>query len=624
MENNAIFNTLSYKIFYSVAQEYIEKYDAENFENGIDSTDAPVNIAPAVNIPQTNNSATTSPMSSTVSASEPVDYQIEESNNTTRNIIISLLVLIVGGIIAWFAFFSGNSKNNPLGVQKPKWKKFAMVNAIDVMLFKEADTSSPNLKLAVERLDGCMPGEKMLWEGDKVPRGYDANNYPVEINTVFPVLDESDEWYKVYIGAGEIREAYLQKKYSQEVKPEPITKEIIDKVINRDYQTYKLVDKGEFANLYIERYMDEMGDGETVAVGVLTDGCIVIPDACYFLPRKSDSTGVDMRNDSNSSEYKPWNLYAPESYWKPSSYDMEGIFDVSLLKNEDIQKIVMAVRPQGETASTVYYYFPTVATDRFISFEYSFSPAAAVEAEEDNVVTKYEEDDKNLMAEIGGKMVNTGISGYAGLEVLLSADLDGDSSLECVVRILSGGTYIEPLFVVTYNADEDKFIKSGDLEYMDEPTIEENGSTNLLLQRTGLRWMKYALEDHKLKKVEDQIKSVGSVHKTIEMDNCYGDEETGDVKVAIDFDGDGVDDELAFHRGMSNAEGEGRWMQLTTVVLSDGSSYNIEINAAKFSILNEKTNGMPDFIGDNYLYRWNGNNYESYGWDGNNFVRKGL
>lgn len=553
--------------------------------------------------------------------SESDTYVEVDRNYTLYYIIGGVVAAVLLAVAGWWFYSHNNSDNNPLGVQKPKWEKFVKVNTGDVKLYKEADTSSHNLKLAVERIDGCMPGEKMLWDGDKVPRGYDSNDYPVEVNTVFPVIDENDEWYKVYIGTGEIRETYLQKKNCDEVRPEPITKEIIDKVNRGDYNTYYLVDKGEFTNLYIERKFDEMGDGEGVSVGVLTEGCIVIPDVCYFLPRKSDSAGVEMRDDSNSTEYKPWELHAPESYWKSSTYDPEGIFDVSLLKNEDIQKIVMAIRPQGETASTVYYYFPTVATDRFFSFQYSFSPAATVEVEEDKIVTKYEEDGNVLIAEIGGKKIYTEISGYDGLEVLLSTDLDGDGSLECVVKIESDGTFIEPLFVVSYNSEEDKFIKSGDLEYMDEPTVEENNGASVLLQRTGLRWIKYALEDRKLKKVEEEIKSAGTVRKTIEMDNCYGEEETGDVKVTLDFDGDGFDDELTFHRGMSHADGEGKWMQLTTVTMSGGNSYNVELNAAKFSILNETTNGMSDIIGDNYLYRWNGSNYETYGWDGKNLVK---
>lgn len=182
MEKNEIFNTLSYKIFYSVAQEYIKKYEEEIDEIVTDSAEVSSGTEATANVPKPI-APDAAPAVSTPSgsASDNVDNQNEKTNNITRNIIIALSVLIVGGAIAWFAFFSGGSKNNPLGVQKPKWEKFVMVNAEGVMLFKEASTTSPNLKHAVERLDGCMPGEAILWSGEKAPRGYDVDDYNVEM-----------------------------------------------------------------------------------------------------------------------------------------------------------------------------------------------------------------------------------------------------------------------------------------------------------------------------------------------------------------------------------------------------------------------------------------------------------
>lgn len=44
-----------------------------------------------------------------------------------------------------------------------------------------------------------------------MPRGFSVENYRVIVNDVFPVVDENTDFYKVYIGVGEIQEAYLQK-----------------------------------------------------------------------------------------------------------------------------------------------------------------------------------------------------------------------------------------------------------------------------------------------------------------------------------------------------------------------------------------------------------------------------
>lgn len=553
-----------------------------------------------------------------------LDIEQDEENDDKKK-----WYFIIGGIVAaiwlavggWWFFSHHNGNNNPLGVQKPKWEKFVMVNAIDVMLYKEADTSSPNLKLAIERFDGCMPGEKMLWEGDKVPRGYDANNYPVEINTVFPVLDENDEWYKVYIGTGEIREAYLQKKYSDEVKAEPITKEILAKV-NKDV-TYKLVDKGEFANLYLERYSDEMEYGETIAVGVLTDGSIVMPDVCRFCPIKSDSTGVDMRKEGYLPEYKRWNFYAPESYWKPSSYDMDGIFDVSQLKNEEIQKIVMAIRPQGETASTIYYYFPTVATDRFISFEYSFSPAAAVEIEEGKAaVTDFRVEGEKLIATVDGEDREVDLD-FGNIELFGVKDLDGDGNMEAVIsHFMSGanGAPVDCPFVVYYDADSDKFKKTDEMKltYENEPTFEGSDGTITMVQREGLRMIRYAFEGGKLIVKDDEFKNVGSVVGKVTLDELFSNKEDGEKSISVDYlDDDDVTLTFAYE---SSGHYHGFKMALKKMEFPNGKVIDTDFSADTFKFLKEKTDGMPDFIGDNYLYRWDGSRYVSLGWDGNKFV----
>lgn len=611
MEDQSIFNTLSYKIFYSVAQEYIEKYDADNIgESDIENADEN-------NMPQTEVS--------NVTPEEPQHtsevMQFDEPDKTKRNVFIALLVLVVVGAVAWFAFSNGNSKNNPLGVQKPKWEKFVVVDMDGYKFYKEADTSSPNMQVAVEKNAKYAPDVIRLWRGEKAPRKYEVDDCYNVKDEVYPVIDESAGWYKVYIGPGEISEAYIQSSCCREVKPEPITKEIIEKVKTDEGYTHKFVEKGEFANLYIESGRNNEDDSEYVNVGELTEGCIVVPLSCSFAPYKNDVADVDMNNVSETPDSKSWQLTCPESYWKTSPDYESGMFDVTQLKDTDIRKIVMAVRPSGNTDSKVWYYFPTVADDRFIEFEYSFSPAAASEVEEDKAVTKYEVKNDMLMAEINGEMVNTEVDGEMGIDLLGTFDLDGDGSMECAVWVNSGGNIVNPAKVITYDVENDKFVEAGDLEYTEAPTVEDKDGKTVLLQRAGLRWILYAMEDHKLKRVEDEVKMVGSVRNTIEVDNIYGEDEQGDVKITQDFDGDGNDDELTFSRDLSHAGGYGQWMGLNTVVLADGTSHDLGLMAAKFNILNQTTNGMPDIIADNYLYRWDGSGYESYVWDGNNIVK---
>lgn len=617
-----IFNTLSYKIFYSVAEEYIAKYDVDNIERE-DGTDADTaesaQTAPLPDVPQA---------AAHEAAPTIFDSDIKtKPNNNTRNIIIAVVALIVAGAAAWFVFSGSDSKNNPLGVQKPKWEKFAMVKVGGVKLYKEADTSSPNLQIAIEQLDGCMPGEKLLWQGDKAPRGYDVSDYDVESSRVFPVLDESDSWYRIYIGTGEVREAYLQKECCEEVKPEPITKDIIDKVKTGEQATHRLVDKGEFANLYLERYFDEMGWGETITAGVLSEGCIIMPYGCFFNPIKTDTTGVGMRNISDSPDYNSWQLVCPGRYWKDSADDSDGMFDVNLLDDSDLRKVVMAVRPASDTGSNVLYYFPTVATDRFIEFEYSFSPAAEMEMEAEEqqpTVTKYKVEGEKLKAWLGDEEQTVKLD-FGNINLIEVKDLDGDGNMEAVICHFMAAANGEPMdcpIEIYYDAETGDFKHTDEMKLTATPAFEENGDGITIIQREGLKAVRYKFAEGKLTITDDSFKNIGHVIGEIDMNDLFDFGDSGEKTVGADFFGNSPDDvaKLTFVYEFGGYY-HGLKMELNGVELLDGSTKSAYVAASKFQFLEEKTNGMPDIIGDNYLYRWNGNGYEQYGWDGKNFVK---
>ena len=100
MEKNEIFNTLSYKIFYSVAQEYIKKYEGELDEIVTDSAEVSSGTEATANVPKPiAPDAAPAVSTPSVSASDNVDNQNEKTNNTTRNINIELIVKIDGGDI---------------------------------------------------------------------------------------------------------------------------------------------------------------------------------------------------------------------------------------------------------------------------------------------------------------------------------------------------------------------------------------------------------------------------------------------------------------------------------------------------------------------------------------------
>ena len=108
---------------------------------------------------------------------------------------------------------------------------------------------------------------------------------------------------------------------------------------------------------------------------------------------------------------------------------------------------------------------------------------------------------------------------------------------------------------------------------------------------------------------------------SIEMSNVFADAEYGEKSVSLNFDDEGDDEETLTFSREEGGYYHGLKMTLQSVSFASGESMSIDITADKFQILKESTNNMPDIIGDNYLYRWDGSRYEEYMWDGTNLVK---
>ena len=95
----------------------------------------------------------------------------------------------------------------------------------------------------------------------------------------------------------------------------------------------------------------------------------------------------------------------------------------------------------------------------------------------------------------------------------------------------------------------------------------------------------------------------------------YAGSEEGERNMTFDFDGDGEDENITFHRSMTHAEDYGECIDIVMVKWADGREVSSEggslLRAGTFKFLVSETNGMPDIICDNYLKKWNGSNYET-------------
>ncbi|MGM9732527.1 MAG: hypothetical protein ACI3YT_00175, partial [Prevotella sp.] len=221
-------------------------------------------------------------------------------------------------------------------------------------------------------------------------------------------------------------------------------------------------------------------------------------------------------------------------------------------------------------------------------------------------------EDRELKLELG----NTELYGYK--------DLDGDGSMEAVVSHFMSGANGEPVdcpYVVYYDAETDQLKKTDEMALTCKPTFEGDGDKIVIVQREGLRMVSYSYEAGKLKTEKDEFKSFGNVLTTVEMPNVFADEEYGEKSISLNFDNEGDDEETLTFSREEGGYYHGVKMTLQSVSFASGESKSINITATKFQILKESTNEMPDIIGDNYLYRWDGSRYEEYMWNGTNLVK---
>ena len=154
------------------------------------------------------------------------------------------------------------------------------------------------------------------------------------------------------------------------------------------------------------------------------------------------------------------------------------------------------------------------------------------------------------------------------------------------------------------------------MELEENPSLETRYDPHtLMIQKEGLRTIKYVFAEGKLKVESDNMENVGRIRSTLKVADIYSGSEEGERNMTFDFDGDGEEENITFHRSMTHAEDYGKRINIVMVKWADGREIGSESNsllrAGTFKFLVSETNGMPDVICDNYLMKWNGSNYET-------------
>ena len=236
-------------------------------------------------------------------------------------------------------------------------------------------------------------------------------------------------------------------------------------------------------------------------------------------------------------------------------------------------------------------------------------------------VSDYKVEDNVLYAKMGEEWIATDItSEYNEIMIDKKHDLDNNGDMEAIVYESDERELYRP-FIVYYDKEVSAFKKTENLEFNSMPTTQTTTDGNIqLLQREGIRWIIYSFREGNLKRIEDRTKDVGRVRTTLRMNDYFANDGTGNQTISIDIDGDGEEESVVIHRDESHAGGYGSYMSIQIIRWQDGREIGSEdtnvVSGTTLKILEKIHNGMPDIIADNYLKRWNGNDYESWGWDG--------
>ena len=575
--------------------------------------------------------------------------QEADSTSDTSNLVGRITsdkknLYICGGVLAsvlvalglWFAFSTGN-ETNPFGIGKPSWEKFIVVTVQDVTLHKEARSDSPKLMEAVEKIESDAGAREFRWEDEGKKRGYTIYPYSLERNTVLPVIEETDTWYKVQVRSelsGAIEHGFIRKEWCREIKPEPITEDVLTRVSKTMQRIDHVVKKGELKNLCLTT-QDNVMDGEIFQVGTIIDGVLVYPNCKgIFLQRDGDS-GINLQRNE---EYDNYTLTFGNDY-RTNLNEYTQVFDPRKLTDEMVRQIYEAVKnPDLSAPMEVEYYFPEANKDYFFKFVYTAgnpSPgnASTQNVQEETKVTGYHEEDRGdekiLLAEFGSASEETNVE-YLGPLVDV-VDFDGDGNMDAFVQNgVAGSSGVYSFSVVFYDETSDKFITTDDISTMsDSPEIVEWNNRKCILVTDGIKIDRYALEASQLQNISTEKGEVGATLVKIPIDRVFDvtlhNGETEEREVTTDINGDGINETLVFSHGDANAYAWGDYMILERVRWTDGSftdSFGAVYSGDTFAFLQNQTNGMPDIlVRDLYLFRWNGSAYEQWDWDGTEFKK---
>lgn len=511
----------------------------------------------------------------TIKEKDPNTNKTTESSNGKKwgYALGGIIAIALIGIISFFAFGGNKQSDNILGLQKPTWKKFVVVNGNDTYLYRQPDTNSDELKDS--GCDGdCDP--IYVWTEADLQEGYHIQSNVVSDGLVYPVIEETSDWYKVHISQYNVREAWVKKSACTEVKPEPITTATIKKM-SYGWENYRFIEEGKYKDMFFRTY--EMFAGNDMQMGVLDNGVLLASTAAtdvnIYYELEESLRWIDT-SDASNEDFAIYQLAITDKLHKDEVSD-GVLLDPSKLSDVDIETLVTTFKPGKKEGVNAYYYFPTVNDKDIIRFTIYPDGADSTDNNETTAsndkgnVSDYKVEDNVLYAKMGEEWIATDItSEYNEIMIDKKHDLDNNGDMEAIVYESDERELYRP-FIVYYDKEESAFKKTENLEFNSMPTTQTTTDGNIqLLQREGIRWIIYSFREGNLKRIEDRTKDVGRVRTTLRMNDYFANDGTGNQTISIDIDGDGEEESVVIHRDESHAGGYGSYMSIQIIRWQDG------------------------------------------------------
>lgn len=185
------------------------------------------------------------------------------------------------------------------------------------------------------------------------------------IQDVLPVLEETEEWYKVYVKLdrgwdshlGKPAIAYIEKSCVKEISPEPITAKILEEKFYGS--VCSMITSGEMKSLcLINDYSNLEMDDAYLLMGELKNNSLVVFTTSYKMDYIEDGKPIEINPDTESRKKRNI-LTFNKSKSFPHEYLGVSLLDVRKLTDEEIERLISAEDYKSKVM-TAYYYFSEV------------------------------------------------------------------------------------------------------------------------------------------------------------------------------------------------------------------------------------------------------------------------